>query len=305
MRKQTAAILALLAVLVLAACGLGAEPQEQAGGFTIYYLAQKGEAKGSDAIQSSYEQLELEADASLRETAAAVVERLLQGPADGSLDSPIPANVELLSLKIQDRRACVDLSSGFHQLSGVELLLADYCLTLSLTALDGIDAVSITAQGRAVAQQPKQVFYERDVLLSTMDDVLKTVDVTLYFLNSDGLLTGEERTLELYEGQTLAESLIAAFLAGPQDRELTAVIPEGFQVASIHVENGVCYVNLPAASLELLPEDAAAQEQILWSLAESLYSINSIEELRFLSDGAGLTKFGEISLETVGSRPKG
>ena len=78
--------------------------------------------------------------------------------------------------------------------------------------------------------QPKQIFYERDVLLSTMDDVLQTVEVTLYFLNNEGILTGEKRTIELYEGQTLAENLIAALLEGPQNRELSRAAPEDFQV---------------------------------------------------------------------------
>ena len=42
-----------------------------------------------------------------------------------------------------------------------------YCLTLTLTGLEGIGAVSVTSQGRAMGQQPRQVFYERDVLLSS------------------------------------------------------------------------------------------------------------------------------------------
>ena len=183
--------------------------------------------------------------------------------------------------------------------------MADYCLTLSLTALDGIGAVRITAQGRPVGQQPKQVFYERDVLLSTMDDVLQTVEVTLYFQDSGGTLTGERRTLTLYEGQTLAESLMAALLEGPASRELSPTLPENFTVNYVRIENGICYVSLPAASLALLPEDEQAQRTILWSLAESLYSIAAVDELRLLADGEELAYFGLIPVETVASRPQG
>ena len=199
----------------------------------------------------------------------------------------------------------MDLSGSFNQLAGVELSMADYCLTLSLTALDGIGAVRITAQGRPVGQQPKQVFYERDVLLSTMDDVLQTVEVTLYFQDSGGTLTGERRTLTLYEGQTLAESLMAALLEGPASRELSPTLPENFTVNYVRIENGICYVSLPAASLALLPEDEQAQRTILWSLAESLYSIAAVDELRLLADGEELAYFGLIPVETVASRPQG
>lgn len=303
MKKGIAFVLSF--VLLLSACGLAGDTQEQEGGYLIYYLAAEGEARGSDILQGTYVQLGLGEDAGVEEQAAAVVERLLQGPEEDGLAAPVPSGVELLSLEIRDRRAYVDLSGGFGQLSGVDLALADYCLALSLTALEGISAVSITVQGRVVAQQPKQVFYERDVLLSTMEDVLQTVEVTLYFLNSQGALEGERRTLEIYEGQTLAENLVAALLEGPQSRELTAVIPGDFTVNSIRVDSGVCYVNLSSASLASLPEDEDQQRLILWSLSDSLYSIDTVEELRLLADGEALERFGSIPVESVATKPKG
>lgn len=243
----------LAALLLLAACGLIAEDQEAAGGDLIYYLAE--EASGSDAIRAEAADLGLPEDASLQERAEAVVERLIAGPEASDLASPIPQGVTLRSLELQDQRAVVDFSSGFGQLGGVDLTLADYCLTLSLTALEGITSVTVTVQGRTMAQQPKQVLRERDVLLSTMDDKLQTVEATLYFLNESGELAGERRTLDIYEGQTLAENLIAALLEGPEDRALTAAIPEGFGVIGVWVTDGVCYLNLSSESLAELPED--------------------------------------------------
>lgn len=303
MKRWKAAVAVLL--LLLTACGF---PQEQDGeetGYLIYYLAQTDEARGGDLIRGSYEQLELPEGASLEEQATAVVRRLISGPEERNLRSPLPDNIRLLSLTIQDRRVTVDFSGGFAQLSGIELTLADYCLTLSLTDLEGISSVAITSQGRAVGQQPKQLFYERDVLLSNMGDVLQTVEVTLYFLNSQGALEGEQRTLEIYEGQTLAENLVIALLDGPENRELTQVIPEDFIINSVRVDEGICYVNISAESLASLPEDEAAQQLILWSLSDSLYSIETVNELRFLADGEELAYFGSIPLDTVSTRPQG
>ena len=297
-------VLALcLAVLCLAACGAAGEPENQEEGVLVYYLAPEEDARGRDRIQACRELLELPEGADSREEAAAAVERLLAGASDGGLASPLPEGTQLLELEIRDRTAYVDLSSGFNQLVGVGLSMADYCLTLSLTGLDGIGAVRITAQGRPVGQQPKQVFYERDVLLSTMDDVLQTVDVTLYFLSGSGTLAGEKRTLSLYEGQTLAESLASALLEGPENRELSRVIPEGFSFNYVRVDSGVCYVSLPAAALELLPEDGARQALILQSLARSLYSMETVEELRLLVDWEELELFGQIPVESAALRP--
>ena len=293
-------------MLALVASGAPEDREEQGEEHLLYFLAPESRARGSDRIRGCPQRLDVPEGAPLADTARAVVERLLAGPEEANgLLSPLPAGVELLDLEIRDQRAYVDLSSGVNRLSGVALTMADYCLTLSLTELDGVSSVSITAQGRRLGQQPKQVFYERDVLLSTMDDVLQTVEVTLYFLDSANALTGESRTIELYEGQTLAENLAAALLEGPHNRELKRVLPEDFQINFVRMESGVCYVNISAASLAALPEDETLQRMMLWSLADSLYSIDAVEELRLLADGEELTHFGLIPVESAAARPKG
>ena len=263
------------------------------------------EAQGGDRIAASWEDLALPEGADDLTEARAVVARLLEGSSDGMMLSPMPEGVELLDLELRDRTAYVDFSGEIRDLSGVELALADYCLTLSLTALDSVRAVTVTAQGRPLGQQPKQVFYERDVLLSDMGDVLQTVEVSLYFLNADGALAAEKRMLSLYEGQTLAEALVAALLEGPESRELLRAVPEGFAINYVRVDSGVCYLSLPASSLALLPQDGQTQQMILWSLADSLYSIDSVEEIRLLADGEELKLFGSVPVESVAVRPQG
>lgn len=294
---------ALLLLALLAACAASPSGESGETGWPLYFLAAQEDAKGHDAIQVCWEALDLAEDAPVQEAARTIVTRLLEG--SEPFLSPLPAGTELLDVEIRDRVAYINFSGQIGNLSGIDLTLADYCLTLSLSALDGISAVRILSQGRPLGQQPKQTFYERDVLLSTRDDVLQTVEVTLFFRNEAGALSGERRSLDLYEGQTLAENLVTALLEGPSDRTLSAVIPEGFLVNTVRVEDGVCYVNLPASSLELLPEEEALQQQILWSLADSLYSIETIESIRLLADGQELTRFGTIPVESIASRPQG
>lgn len=302
-RRTLAALLAALAVLP--ACAAPAEPEREEEGAVLYYLLPADSARGGDRIAAKWEDLALPEGADGLAEARAVVERLIEGPSDGEMFSPMPRGLELLGLELRDRTAYVDFSGELRDLSGVELALADYCLTLSLTALESVRAVTVTAQGRALGQQPKQVFYERDVLLSDMGDVLQTVEVRLYFLNADGALAAERRRLSLYEGQTLAEALVAALLEGPENRELLRAIPEGFAVNYVRVDNGICYVSLPASSLALLPADEQAQQMALWSLADSLYSLDSVAELRLLADGEELELFGSIPVETVAVKPRG
>ncbi len=304
MNKRRMSLLASLLVL-LTACSAPAGPEQGTEGVLVYYLLPEEEARGADRIGARWESLALPEGADDLAEAQAVVERLMAGPGDESMYSPLPEGVELLGLELRDRTAYVDFSGEIRDLSGVELALADYCLTLSLTALDSVRAVTVTAQGRPLGQQPKQVFYERDVLLSDMGDVLQTVEVSLYFLNADGALAAEKRMLSLYEGQTLAEALVAALLEGPESRELLRAVPEGFAINYVRVDSGVCYLSLPASSLALLPQDGQTQQMILWSLADSLYSIDSVEEIRLLADGEELKLFGSVPVESVAVRPQG
>ena len=302
--RRSLVLLLTATLLLTTACTNANRSESVEEGIPIYFLAPVNTVKGSDALQCSMEPLSFPATASLEEQAAAITERLLLGSSDGLLQSPFPEDTKILSVTVRDRRVYVDLAGSFARLDGVALTLADYCLTLSLSAIDGIESVTITASGRMLAQQPRQVFRERDVILSTKDSGLQLVDVLLYFADENGTLTAEARTLEIYEGETQAENLIAALREGPFIEGLSAVIPERFTISSIKVEDGVCRINLPAHSLHSLPEGENAQWMILHSLTESLYSLDSIREIRFSADGVEIQKFGKLSLADVTKRPR-
>ena len=292
----------LLSLLLLTACAPTSSVQDSEHSVSIYYLAPSGTFRGSDAVQCRQEVLNLPKIRSPKTIATAVTQRLLEGSSDKTLLSPFPADVELISLYLLDTHAFVDLSGSFALLDGISLTLADYCLTLSLTAIDSIESVSVTANGRSLAQQPRQIFRERDAILSTKESDLRLVTVSLFFLNEDGKLTAEERILELYEGDTQSEVLATTLLKGPEDDSLTPVIPGGFQITSIKTENGICRINIPSSSLNLLPEDENEQRLILHSIARSLYSLEYIREIRLQTDGTELEKFGQVSVSEIAER---
>ena len=294
MRRWIAAGLA--AALALAVCGCGRRQQENEGDYLLYLLADPQSAAGADAIVPRRMDLDVAEDASVEERAAAVVEEILAG---GGLWE----GIELRDVTIQGRRAYVDFSRRYAGLTGIQLSLADYCVTLSLTQLEEIASVTITAEGQELSYRADQVLMEQDVLLSTMDDVIETVSVSLYFVNEAGELAPEQRALEVYEGQTLAESAIEALLEGPQERELRAVIPQGFFINSVRVEEGVCTLSLPGESVDLLPEDEETQRLILNSISRTIYSWGTVDEIQLLVDGEPQEAFGKIPLAEVQFRP--
>ena len=297
--RRLTLLAAALLVLLSAACARPEELEEESG-HLLYFLSPEDTARGGDAITGVRVDLHLPEDAGPTEEAAAVVEGLIQG-AEGH--GTLLKDVQLRSINIVGRRAYVDFSPNYAALTGIELSLADYCVTLSLSQIEGISAVTITAAGRDLFYRDSAVLMSRDVLLSSMEDVIETVPVTLYFRSEEGDIVPEERLLELYEGQTLAESLLRALLEGPRKRGLSAVIPEGFVFNGIRVEDRVCYLSLSSKAMALLPEAAGEQEAMLRSIALSLYSMDTVDELCILSDGEELQQFGQIPIDVVSFRP--
>lgn len=295
--------IAVLALLFLGACGIQTAAEEAPPGTSIYFLDISPEAKGGDALKAVSRDLGMAPTAPAAQRAEAAIRALLKSSPEEQLQTPLPG-VELLGVTVMDQCAHVDFSSAFGLLDGVELTLADYALTLTLTELDGISSVSVTVQGQPVGQQPKPIFYGRDVRLFVNEDTVKAVNITLYFPNANNILVGEYRTLHLYEGQTVAENLIAALFEGPVDQDLQRIIPAELSFSSVRMDNSICTLNLVGESLSSLPEDPAAQELILRSIGKSLYSIKTIQGIRILVDGEAVPLFGSVPVDPIAARPQ-
>ena len=139
--------------------------------------------------------------------------------------------------------------------------------------------------GRELSYRDRQIFTARDVLLAAEEDVVGTVPVSLYFQNSTGRLTKEDRVLDLYAGDTQVSALVRALENGPEAKDLRPVLPEGFQVRSVRMDEEICYVSLTSAQVESLPPGMGDRLMILRALRYSLLSLDSVEEVRFLVDG--------------------
>ena len=213
-----------------------------------------------------------------RRLAEALLNELLKGPADETLKSTLPAGTSLLSLELAGDRALVDLSASYESLSGVALTLADGAIAMTLAQIPEISSVQITARGRELAYRERQVLNIREVLLTPEEDVISTVEARLYFLNQEGSLIPETRTLDLYEGDTQVSAVARALEEKPEGRDLYSPLPEGFQVKSVWLEEDICYVNLSSALLEGLGESAL--QTALRALEDSLSSLEAVEDAR-------------------------
>lgn len=280
MRKWRCLLLALLA-LMLAGCQRE-EPERTA--YLLYFQeADLTFSAGDGAFRTENVYLYDGKITSSCQLAEALMEELLAGPSDETLKNPLPSGTALVSLELDGGQATVDLSSPYGTLSGIALTLADSAIAMTLSQVPEVSSVKITVRGRELAYRERQVLNVREVLLTPEEDVLSTVDVRLYFLNEEGALVPEERTLDLYEGDTQVSAVAKALEGDPKDRELFRPLPEGFQVKSVWLEESICYVNLSSALLEGLDEGAV--QTALQALEASFLSLEGVEEVRYLIDG--------------------
>lgn len=298
MRK--ASVLALtLTLTLLSGCAMVQQAaEESANTFDLYFAADLDESLGGDAIAAVPTVIEGSQNMAPLALAEAIVERLLEGPRDQRMATVIPKGTTLLGIELDGGHAYVDLSGTYSTLSGIQLTMADYCLTLSLTQISGIDVVSVTVRGRELAYRDSQNFRDQDVLLTATDDLVGTVDVTLWFLDGDtGALSPEQRTLRLYEGDTQAEVLLSALLAGPQSKGLTSALPAEFTFLSVWTEENICYVNLPGALC-----DAAygtASRRAIRALVDSLCSLKTVSGVQIRVDGESRVRYGDVDISGI------
>lgn len=284
MKKLPLFILALLAALVaFASCAKSAQEDEESG-YALYFLSDLDASGGGDAIAASSVRFTPDETMSTEDCVRTLMELLLAGPDEAALHSPIPEGTALRSLKVSGRRAEIDLSAQYARLSGIDLSLADYCITLTLSQLPNVNAVSITANGSELPYRKTQVLLSADTLLSSRESGLRPITVQLYFLDSEtGELRAEQQTLALYEGQTRVNALLEALAQGPEDDSLISLLPEDFSVVSSRIENGVCYLSIPANVS--LPEDEGTRALLFGSLEKSILSLSGVDEVQILIEG--------------------
>ncbi|WP_297212297.1 GerMN domain-containing protein [uncultured Flavonifractor sp.] len=97
-----------------------------------------------------------------------LLKALLRGPSGQELTSPFPDGVRLLNWELLEEGCLhLDLSEQYGSLTGVELTVADACLTLTLCQVPGVESVYVTVEGEEIPYRPIQQLTLADVLLST------------------------------------------------------------------------------------------------------------------------------------------
>ena len=98
------------------------------------------------------------------ENPTALMQLYLHGTTQPSLRSPFPAQLELLQMQIQEETLILVFSQHLAQLTGLELMIACSCITLTATELTNTETVMICADGVHLDGQ-EQITMDRSTIL--------------------------------------------------------------------------------------------------------------------------------------------
>ena len=218
---------------------------------------------------------------------------LLAGPPqDSELVSLIPEGTGLVGCTVEGRTAFVDLSADYARLSGVDRTIADYCITLTLSQLPGVDRVELSAGGEG-----GRMLRAGDVIFSGAEEEPVDVPVSLYFRRAgSATLDFELRVFRFTEDETPAKAVLEALITGPQDEGLAALLPQELTVRSAWADDGVCYADLTDALLTAMPDSPEEQELVISSIVETLCSMDQVNQVQLLVEGEPLTAYGWLDL---------
>ncbi|HIT01633.1 MAG TPA: GerMN domain-containing protein [Candidatus Enterenecus merdae] len=288
MSKRICLLLWAVALLLAPGCAPGGAAGEE---LTLWFAVDQSQQGVSSALATQPYEGE--------GTVPALVQALLAGPEPGAgLTNAIPAGTRLLDWRVEGTVAYVDLSQPYGDLTGMALTLADYCLALTLTQLEGVEQVSVTVNGSPPPDRTGRLFSADDVVFSGVEEEPVELSAALYFRRAGTQELGYElRVFLLTEHDDPALAVLEALLGGPQDEGLEPVLPQGLEVRSARVENGVCRVDFSHRLLERIPAGQQEQELVIDSIVNTLCSLDTVDGVQLLVEGTVLEEYGSLHLD--------
>lgn len=217
-----------------------------------------------------------------------VMDALLKGPLkESGKMRTFPENVRLRSYAMNEGILTLDLSEAFASLSGYDLMLAQYCIVLTLSQLDNVDGINLTVDGKKVPGGASGILTTTNVLFTGEIEDPYTISSQLYFPTKEGASMGVEYrviTVNTVDSVGQSQGVLNELLAGPKEVELKPCLIGGtMQVSSI--QGNVCTVTIDEEALGNLISDESTFELKLYSIVNSLTELDSIDKVVFLLHG--------------------
>lgn len=272
----------LLPCLFLLGSKIGSSGME---GAEVYYLV-----SANNSLKEVRTNVPQEAETS--NMAFHLLERMKEDPKKDEMISAVPADVEFLSVHLEDKKAVVDVSSSYLALENAQEVVCRSAIVWTLTSLEMIDNVELTVEGRTLRnQQGKEIgVMNRENVRIDGDVPAETTEyaiLKLYFTNADGTdFQIEDRVVEVNANQAREKTILEQLIAGPLEKGYYPTVSADTKIRDVTTtKDGICYVNL---SQDFLTKTATANINdvvTVYSIVNSLCELEEVDKVQFLMEG--------------------
>lgn len=303
MRKRS--IICILAILILAMTGCG---KKQTGKDRItedtnylYYL-------NNAENQLVAEEYKVKTDD--KDTQGQIgeyLEALMKvAPQNRSYKKAVPESVMITQVgAVENEQLTLSFNSEYKKLSVTQEILCRAAIVKTLCQVEDVAYVSFLVDG-----QPLKDSLDKPVGFMTAEDFIDNTGgetkfeqnaiVTLYFSDKTGKQLVETRVKIRYDGAVPIEQLVIEQLvkgpgsiAGVDENEVFATIPEGTKLSKVTVKDGICYVDFNEAFLK--KRAAISDEIAIYSVVDSLIEIPAVNKVQITVNGEAVPVFGDGS----------
>lgn len=279
--------LLLILTLLLSGCVAQSQPLS-ADSFLYYYPAKAISYENDGALITSPAASELEGQA-----LDSIVRSYLDAPIPEGAQRVLPLDWHLSSVE-QDNATASLIFEGFPTNSLLQSL-AFACLSKTLLQLPDIQRLSISYPGTT---EP-MVLTENDIFLTDTGMLPQEAMLTLYFPDAARrYLVRETVAVDAAHATDSAKCIVEQLLSAQENGHSTSCIPEGTELLSVDVENGICTVNFSSQFLQGFERSFAAERMAVYCIVNSLTELPEITSVDFLIAGAPVETLCRMELSS-------
>lgn len=285
--KKIYGILAVLAVLVLSACG--AEDEQKENAVQIYYIS-NSETK-VEAHSHVMESAETE------EKVDELIQCLSTNPEKLEYKAPLLMGFQVLDVNWDGEKVQLDVDASYLELPVTTEVLTRAAIVRTLTQLDKVNYVGITVEGNQLSDSLGNVvgWMSADRFIDNDGNEINTYDqvkVMLYFAGEDGTnLIAAYREKYYFTNIPLERFIVDELLAGPSGHVegLYPTINPATKIISVMTKDGICYVNMDESFLTVV--NNVSTEVSIYSIVNSLVELNNVNKVQILINGEAPSGF--------------
>lgn len=279
--------LVLAAAMVLCGCS-GTAAATRSGEIVNFYYA----VQNADQL-SSHEAIQPEQRSLSGFNLAQLLNLYLSGPTADNLMSPFPEGTSVLNIREDSEQVTLILSGEYFTLSGVDLTLANCCLSKTISEFSGVDQIYVEDD----LGQIRLALLPEQYLISDDFDTENESNYTLYFPSQDrSCLLAEVRSAALSENETQEAYVIRQLTEGPNNGEAQPLIPDGTRLLDVSTQDGLCTVNLSGEFCNNRFDDGLGAFTTIFGIVNSLTALKNVEAVEFLIDGEPRIHYGMVMI---------